>query len=139
MKFHATDNFLVKSLILPQSTSATELTDAYIDTKDYTEALVIYHAGTMGASAESDFGIEHSVSTTEASFGRLTGASFTQVTTANDDLLYTMNIDLTQTKRYIRGQNVGDGSNAGLVSGCVVLIGGKNLPVSQDQTVISVR
>lgn len=139
MKFHATENYLVKSGILPQSTSAAELTDAYIDTKDYTEALVIYHAGTMGASAESDFGVEHSVSTTEASFARLTGASFTQVTTANDNTIYTMAIDLTQTKRYIRCQNQGDGSNAGVVSGCVVLIGGKNLPVSQDNTAIDVR
>ena len=139
MKFHGTENYLVKSLILPQSTSAAELTDAYIDTKDYTEALIVFHSGTNAGSAEMDFGIEHSVSTTEASFARLAGASFTQVTTANDNTIYTMAIDLTQTKRYIRGQAVADGSNAAIMSGCAILIGAKNLPVTQDNTAIDVR
>ena len=62
-----------------------------------------------------------------------------QVLPANDEDIFTMAIDLTPTKRYVRGQNVADGANAAIISACIVLIGGKNLPVSQDNTAIDVR
>lgn len=64
-----------------------------IDTRNFSEMLVILHAGTNTGAGTVDVTIRDSED--NSTFAALTGAAFTQVTTANDEQTYVGRIKLT--------------------------------------------
>jgi hypothetical protein len=68
-------------------------TSAEIDTTGFAEAVVIFDAGTVGASATVDV-IVRDCATTGGTYADLTGAVFTQVVAANDEAVYVGRIRL---------------------------------------------
>lgn len=135
MKYHAAENLYVHQAIKPASLSAAETTGTHLDITPFSEVLVIASFGTAAANAEADLKIEESNSTTEASFGSITGGSFRQVTSTNDDAVYVGRFNAHKRKRYLRASNAGDAANAVLLSCTFVGISDQRRPVTQAQTV----
>jgi hypothetical protein len=73
--------------------SAAVATSAEIDTTGFAEAVVIFDAGTVGASGTVDV-IVRDCATTGGTYADLTGAAFTQVVAANDEAVYVGRIRL---------------------------------------------
>jgi hypothetical protein len=63
-----------------------------IDTAGFAEAIVIFNAGTVGASGTVDLKVRDSAD--NSTYADLTGAAFTQITGTNDDTVYVGRIRL---------------------------------------------
>jgi len=138
MQYNGTDFVKVVHAISAASITATSTSSAAIDTKGFTEAMVIANFGKAASSAEADVFVMESVSTTAASFAHIAGSSFTQVTpTAGTFGTRVLSIDLRNRKRYLRVKNKGDGSNAVVLSANVLLLNGNSLPVTQSATEVT--
>lgn len=138
MQYNGTDFVKVVHAISAASISAAATSSAAIDTKGFTEAIVIVNAGTAVASAEADVFVMESVSTTAASFAHIAGSSFTQITpTAATNASQCLSIDLTKRKRYLRVKNKGDGTNRVNLSANVLLLGANSLPVTQSASEVT--
>lgn len=73
-------------------TAATH-TSAEIDTAGFAEAVIIFDAGTVGASGTVDVTVTD-CDTAGGTFAAVTGAAFTQVVAANDEAVYVGRIRL---------------------------------------------
>jgi hypothetical protein len=128
---YAANEFAKACLSLePKSLSAATTNGTGVDCKDFDEALIVAMYGVAAANAESDITVEESDD--NSSFTAITGAAFTQVVTAGDQVLRTGRVDLRKHKRYLRMVNSGDGSNAVLVAGAIVLMSPKTGPASAE-------
>ncbi len=105
----------VISAVLPQTLSAgttyngsSDASGIGIDTRDYNEALVIFHAGATSTNGTATVSIVESASdsTTASDYAAVSGAAFTQITTANDNAIYKASIDLKKRLRYLAVKSV---------------------------------
>ena len=88
-------------------------TSSEIDTAGFAEAVIIFDAGTVGASGTVDVTVQDS-DTSGSGYAALTGAAFTQVVAANDEAVYVGRIRLDSAtagttdkcNRYIKVQAV---------------------------------
>lgn len=111
-----------------------------IDCAGFDRALVIFDSAPSGAGTTSDCKLQESSDngSTDA-YADVTSATFAQVTTAGGAKVQVMDVDLTKRERYIRPVHTGAGASAaGQAFVCVVLMRGRHLPPTQDNTVVSV-
>jgi hypothetical protein len=126
---------LVYKCISPASTAISQHSSA-IDTRGYSQAMVIVNCGLAASSAELDCmvweGDARTVTTTHA---HVSGASFTQMTATNDNTCYVGYLDLAPRKRYISVKFKRDGTNDVTAGAVVVMFRKQVLPTTQVNTV----
>lgn len=69
-----------------------------VDAAGYDEAVIIFDAGTVGASGTVDVKVQES-DTSGGTYTDITGASFAQVTATNDDAIYVGTIRLEGARK----------------------------------------
>lgn len=124
--------------------AASTHTSAEIDTAGFAEAVVIFDAGTVGASGTVDVTVTDS-DTSGGSFAAVTGAAFTQVIASNDEAVYVGRIRLNSAtagtpdkcNRYIKVQAV-VGTAACDLGVTVLLLGAVNTGVTLNTMSFSI-
>ena len=119
-------------------------TSSEIDTAGFAEAVIIFDAGTVGASGTVDVTVQDS-DTSGSGYGALTGAAFTQVISTNDDTVYVGRIRLNSAtagttdkcNRYIKVQAV-VGTAACDLGVTVLLLGAVNSSVTLNTMAFSI-
>lgn len=134
-KYTATEFCRAVQSLEAKSLSAAETDGTVVDTRGYSECLVVANFGVAAANAEADVTIRESDNANGSNSSAVTGAVFTQVDVNNDQTTYVGRIDLSKRKRYLFARNVGDGANAVVLSVDLVLLHPKYGPASQVNTV----
>ena len=115
--------------------AAAEAFSTAVDCKGFDEMLLIVNAGVITATGDVALQLEESAD--NSTWVDITGASEADTTlvVANDQKSYVGRIDLRKRLRYIRvGYDVDD--DAAIMSMDAVLLGAKEKPVTQENTVL---
>lgn len=108
--FKAIEGMLFQQLVKPQAftTSTTVLyngaaatTVGYIDTKDYSEVIIVLNKGTFATGAVTDFTVVESASTDPSAATAVTGATFTQGTPSSHNAVEVMSLRCQDLLRYL--------------------------------------
>lgn len=134
---------VVQALKADNYTAATH-TSSEIDTAGFAEAVIIFDAGTMGASGTVDVTVRDT-DTAGGSYAAVTGAAFTQVVTANEATVYVGRIRLNSAtagttdkcNRYIKIQAI-VGTAACDLGVTVLLLGAVNSSVTLNTMAFSI-
>lgn len=124
--------------------AASTHTSAEIDTAGFAEAVIIFDAGTVGASGTVDV-IVRDTDTAGGTYADLTGAAFTQVISTNDEAVYVGRIRLNSAtagttdkcNRYIKVQAT-VGTAACDLGVTVLLLGAVNPSVTLNTMAFSI-
>ena len=128
--------------IVPASTALASVYSKAIDTRGYSEALIIVNCGLAAASAELDVQVRQGRPAQSVASQRMVstnhlhiaGTSFVQMTAANDNTAYAGRLNLEGVSRYISLWFKRDGTND-VTAGAVVVLGGKQYaPTTQHNT-----
>ena len=128
MKYAANEFIYVHHCISATTFASTALTGTAVNTKNYTEALVCVNYGTAAASAEHDVTILHGTTRTACT---TSVGTFQQVTATNDLVTKALGVDLTKYGPWINVKFAADGTNIARGSCDIMLLGARNLPVTQ--------
>lgn len=108
--------------IPPASYSASPTTEAYVDTRGWSECLVVLHCGTFTSTATLDVAMYESSASNGSGATAITSAAFAQVSTANDDAVYVGRINLQDKSRYIGSVATYGGSGNAVFSMLIIPI-----------------
>lgn len=141
MQIHKpSEHMLVKSNILVDLTIASN-NGAIVDTKGYTRAMAIFYTNPTGTGGTSDCKLQMDSDSAMGSPTDVPSADFATITEGVDaPALQVMDIDLENSniERYIRLVHTGAVAANGPVAGVIVLLRGRRLAPTQEETVISV-
>lgn len=124
--------------IPPAVYSANPTTEAFVDTRGWSECLVILHCGTFTSTATMDIAIHESTASNGSGSTAITNAAFAQISTANDDAVYVGRINLQNKKRYIGSVATYGGSGNAIFSMTIVPIAPCTTDLANDTYVFSV-
>ncbi|HRI06291.1 MAG TPA: hypothetical protein PKW35_00670 [Nannocystaceae bacterium] len=117
----------------PAAYSANPTTEAFVDTRGWSECLVILHCGTFTSTATLDVAMHESTASNGSGSTAITSAAFAQVSTANDDAVYVGRINLQDRLRYIGSVCTYGGSGNAVASMVIIPIGPRDTALC-DQT-----
>lgn len=124
--------------IPPASYSASPTTEAFVDTRGWSECLVILHCGTFTSTATIDVAIHECAASNGSGSTAITSAAFAQISTANDDAVYVGRINLQDRLRYIGSVATYGGSGNAVFSMVIIPIGPYTTALANDTYVFSV-
>ncbi len=102
MKFNPQTLLEVGASMNPETYTATPSDEAFVDTRGYSECLVILATGTFTSTATLDVVVHESAASNGSGSTAITGATFAQVATgATDDTVYVGRINLQDRLRYL--------------------------------------
>lgn len=134
-------SYLVKQAVAPQSagTGADSVTGTGIDCLGYEVALFVIEAGAIASAANTSVAVrlqESSDNGVTDTFADLTGATTGTIVNAGENEPYIIEVNLSETERYLRAMVTGGSSAGGLVGVTCILMQGRHLPPTQDNTVV---
>lgn len=133
---------LVKQGIAPQAvgTGAT-VTGNAIDTMGYETALFVVEAGAIADSADVSVSVKLQQSSDNAvsdAYADITDATTGAIVNAGQNEPYLIEVNLSEQERYLKPIATGGSSGGGLASVTCILMRGRHLPPTQDNTVVQI-
>jgi hypothetical protein len=122
----------------PAAYSANPTTEAFVDTRGWSECLVILHCGTFTSTATLDVAMHESAASNGSNPVAITSATFAQVSTANDEAVFVGRINLQDRLRYIGSVATYGGSGNAVASMVIVPIGPRDTVLANDTYSFSV-
>lgn len=143
MKPITTDNVLVKQSIAPQAVGAgATVNGTGIDCAGYETLIVDVELGAIADASNKTVTVKLQESSDNGSvdtFADITLATTGAVLTAGHNKPYLFDVNLSEHERYIRAVATGGAGDGGLVAVSFHLGGGRHLPPTQVNTVVSVQ
>jgi hypothetical protein len=143
MNHYTSDNVLVKKSLAPQAvTTGATVNGTGVDCAGYESLMVDVELGAIVDSANVSVLVKLQQSSDDGSvdtYADITGATTGAVLNAGANEPYVFDVNLSECERYIRAVAIGGASGGGLVSAAFHLSGGRHLPPTQVNTVISVQ
>lgn len=124
--------------IPPAAYSANPTTEAFVDTRGWSECLVVLHCGTFTSSATLDVAIHESAASDGSGSVAITSAAFAQVSTANDEQVFVGRINLQDRLRYIGSVATYGGSGNAAASMAIIPIGPRDTVLANQTYSFSV-
>lgn len=133
------DSLKVKAAVTSQALASGATNGAIIDAAGFERALLVVNVGDMtGTSPTLDVKVQDGAASNLSDAADVSGAALTQIDGTHDQAVYLLDLNLAKRKRYIRAVfTVGGTSTPTAPAGASwILVDGRHLPVTQDNTVI---
>jgi hypothetical protein len=135
------DQFKAVQAIAPQaaSTGADVVVGSGIDCAGYEVALFVVEVGAVASGADKSVSAQIQESSDNGSsdtFADLTGATTGAVANAGQNETYLIEVNLSEAERYLRVAIDGGSSAGGLIGVACLLMQGRSLPPTQQNTVV---